>query len=171
MGNPLWAPWRMEYILAPKDRRRACIFCDVPAASTSERAERHVVCTTEHAFVMMNRYPFAAGHLLIVPYAHHQDLDQLDPLVHDALFRLVRESAARLRRAVSAEGLNVGLNLGAVAGAGVAEHLHVHIVPRWPGDTNFMPVLADARVVPQALEDTRRHLVPYFADLSAEPRP
>jgi ATP adenylyltransferase len=165
MGNPLWAPWRMEYILAPKDRSRACIFCGIPSAPADELRERHVVAATEHAFVMLNRYPFAAGHLLVVPYAHVHDLDQLDPQVHDALFRLVRESAARLRRAVGAEGLNVGLNLGAVAGAGVAEHLHVNVVPRWSGDTNFMPVLADVRVVPQALEDTRRHLVPFFADL------
>src|ERR1700712_4796205 len=119
MGNPLWAPWRMEYILAPKNRSQACIFCGVPGALAEELRERHVVCTTEHAFVVLNRYPFAAGHLLIVPYAHADGLDQLDPEVHDALFRLVRESATRLRRAVKAEGLNIGANLGAVAGAGV----------------------------------------------------
>ena len=165
MGNPLWAPWRMEYILAPKGRERACIFCDVAGASSRERAERLVVCTTERAFVMLNRYPFASGHLLVVPHAHTEGLDALDPDVHDALFRLVRESATRLRRAVKAEGLNIGLNLGAVAGAGVAEHLHVHVVPRWSGDTNFMPVLADIRVVPQALEATRAHLAPFFEDL------
>ncbi len=170
MGNPLWAPWRMEYILGPKDPGRPCIFCGIPEAGPDELRERHVVATTAHAFVMMNRYPFAAGHLLVVPYAHVHDLEQLEPAVHDALFRLVRESAVRLRRAVRAEGLNVGLNLGAVAGAGVAEHLHVHIVPRWAGDTTFMPVLADVRVVPQALEETRRHLVPFFADLEQESR-
>jgi ATP adenylyltransferase len=165
MGNPLWAPWRMEYILAPKDRSRPCIFCDVAQASPDELRDRHVVAVTEHAFVMLNRYPFAAGHLLVVPHAHVEALDQIDPAAHDALFRLVRESAARLRRALRAEGLNVGLNLGAVAGAGVAEHLHVHVVPRWAGDTNFMPVLADTRVVPQALDETRAHLLPYFADI------
>jgi ATP adenylyltransferase len=163
MGNPLWAPWRMEYILAPKAHDRACIFCNVAEAPQDELRERHVVCLTEHAFVMLNRYPFAAGHLLVVPYAHAHDLEELDSTVHDALFRLVRESAGRLRGAVRAEALNVGLNLGAVAGAGVAEHLHVHVVPRWSGDTNFMPVLADTRVVPQSLGETRRHLVPHFA--------
>jgi ATP adenylyltransferase len=170
MANPLWAPWRMEYILAPKDRSRTCIFCGVADASPAERRERLVVCTTDHAFVMLNRYPFAAGHLLVVPHEHRSNLDEIDPEVHDALFRLVRESATRLRRALKAEGLNVGLNLGAAAGAGIAEHLHAHIVPRWSGDTNFMPVLADVRVVPQALEKTRDHLEPFFADLGGAAR-
>jgi ATP adenylyltransferase len=165
MANPLWAPWRMEYILAPKARAKACIFCDVERADDDERRERLVVCTTPRAFVMMNRYPFAAGHLLVVPYDHMSALDELDADTHDALFRLVRESCTRVQRALAAEGLNVGLNLGAVAGAGVAAHLHVHIVPRWSGDTNFMPVLADTRVIPQALEKTRDHLAPFFADL------
>jgi ATP adenylyltransferase len=169
MGNPLWAPWRMEYILGPKDHERACIFCGVRAASLDERRSRLIVCSTPAAFVVLNRYPFAAGHLLVVPHAHVEGLDGLEPEAHDALFRLVRESAARLRRALRAEGLNVGLNLGAVAGAGIAAHLHVHIVPRWSGDTNFMPVLADTRVVPQALEDTRDHLQRFFADLDDSP--
>lgn len=165
MANPLWAPWRMEYILAPKDRSRSCIFCGVLDASKEERLERGVVATTPQAFVVLNRYPFASGHLLVLPHAHKSELDELTPEDHDALFRLVRESATRLKRALRAEGLNVGLNLGAVAGAGIAEHLHAHIVPRWSGDTNFMPVLADVRVVPQALEKTRDHLIPFFADL------
>ena len=170
MGNPLWAPWRMDYILAPKSRGQACIFCGIAEGAADERRERLVVATTPDAFVMLNRYPFAAGHLLVVPHAHVDALEALEPATHDALFRLVRESATRLRRAVNAEGLNVGLNLGAVAGAGVAEHLHVHIVPRWSGDTNFMPVLADTRVVPQALEETRDHLSRYFADLPGAER-
>jgi ATP adenylyltransferase len=165
MANPLWAPWRMEYILAPKDPGRACIFCGIAGASQDELRARHVVCVTGDAFVMLNRYPFAAGHLLVVPHVHVHELEALDPAVYDALFRLVREAAVRLRRAVRAEALNVGMNLGAVAGAGVAEHLHAHVVPRWSGDTNFMPVLAETRVVPQALDETRRHLVPFFADV------
>lgn len=164
MSNPLWAPWRMEYILSPKDRGE-CIFCGVAAASEEERRARHVVAVTRRAFVMLNRYPFASGHLLIVPHAHKDALEALEPADHDALFRLVRESAARLKRAVRAEGLNIGLNLGAVAGAGIAAHLHAHIVPRWTGDTNFMPVLADTRVMPQALEATRDHLLRFFQDL------
>jgi ATP adenylyltransferase len=155
----------MEYILAPKDRSKACIFCGIAAASPDERRARLVVCTTEHAFVMLNRYPFAAGHLLVVPHVHRSDLEELDAETYDALFRLVRESSVRLRRALKAEGLNVGLNLGAVAGAGIAEHLHAHIVPRWSGDSNFMPVLAETRVIPQALEKTRDHVAPFFGDV------
>jgi ATP adenylyltransferase len=117
---------------------------------------------------MLNRYPFAAGHLLVVPHAHVSALEDLDPAAHDGLFRLVREAAGRLRRAVNAEGLNVGVNQGAVAGAGVAEHLHVHVVPRWWGDTNFMPVVAGTRVVPQALEDTLEQLARHFTDVPGD---
>jgi ATP adenylyltransferase len=165
MGNPLWAPWRMEYILAPRARDQACIFCGVLAASADERRARLVVCTTERAFVVLNRYPVAAGHLLIVPHVHVDGLDGLESEDNDALFRLVRDAATRLRKAVKAEGLNIGLNIGASAGAGIAAHLHAHIVPRWTGDTNFMPVLADTRAIPQALEETRDHLVKYFDDV------
>jgi ATP adenylyltransferase len=163
MGTPLWAPWRMEYILSAK--AGGCIFCGIASASEEERRARLVVFAGERAFVMMNRYPFAAGHLLVVPHAHVDALDGLTEPDFAALFALVRDAATVLKRAVRAEGLNVGMNLGAPAGAGIAEHLHAHIVPRWSGDTNFMPVLADTRVVPQALEATRDHLAPFFAEL------
>jgi ATP adenylyltransferase len=136
----------------------------------AELGERLVVVRTAHAQVMLNRYPFAAAHLLVIPHKHTSALEELDDEEHDALFRLVRATVVRLKRAVKCEGLNVGLNLGAPAGAGIAEHLHVHVVPRWSGDTNFMPVLADVRVVPQALDATRAHLAPYFADLAEPPR-
>ena len=169
MSHPLWAPWRMEYILGPKGPAEACIFCGVASASPEERRERLVVASAERAFVILNRYPFAAGHILIVPHAHAAALEDLDPGDYDALFQLVRASSTRLRKALKAEGFNIGLNLGAVAGAGVAAHLHVHIVPRWSGDTNFMPVLADVRVIPQALEATRDHLERHFADLNSGP--
>lgn len=170
MNPPLWAPWRMEYVLAPKDKGRACIFCGVRELDAAARRARLVVASNDVGFVVLNRYPFAAGHLLVVPHDHVDQLEALEPAVYEALFGLVRETCARLRRSVRAEGLNVGLNLGAAAGAGIAEHLHVHVVPRWSGDTNFMPVLADVRVVPQALEATRDHLAAAFADL-APPEP
>jgi ATP adenylyltransferase len=170
MGNPLWAPWRIEYILSPKTKDAGCIFCGVASATEAELRARHVVCVTDHAFVMLNRYPFASGHLLVVPHAHVDAVEALELDVYDALFRLVRESVVRLKRAVRPEGLNVGLNLGAVAGAGIAEHAHAHVVPRWSGDTNFMPVLADVRVVPQALDATLDHLVPHFADVPGRVR-
>jgi ATP adenylyltransferase len=170
MTNPLWAPWRMEYILGPKDPSRACIFCGIAEASADERRARLVVAVTPRAFVVLNRYPFAAGHIMVVPHAHVASLEDLEPADHDNLFRLVRDSATRLKKALRAEGLNIGINLGPAAGAGVAAHLHVHIVPRWSGDTNFMPVLADVRVMPQALDATLDHLERHFADLE-EHRP
>lgn len=151
----------MDYILAPKDQKE-CIFCGIDRASDDERKARLVVATTPRAFVMLNRFPFASGHLLVVPYDHTDSLELLDEEDYDALFRLVRQSTSKLRAAIKAEGFNIGINLGSCAGAGVASHVHVHVVPRWAGDTNFMPVVAETRVIPQALEETRDYLEPYF---------
>ncbi|RYE84204.1 MAG: HIT domain-containing protein [Myxococcales bacterium] len=170
MTPPMWAPWRIEYILGPK-AKGGCIFCTYAEHELTQPQEDLVLCANEHAYVVLNRYPFTAGHLLVVPRRHCAEPCDLTEVEHEALFRLTTESCKRLKLAVKADGLNVGMNLGASAGAGIAEHLHVHIVPRWPGDTNFMPVLADVRVMPQALEATWRHLYPYFEDLSVPPAP
>jgi ATP adenylyltransferase len=153
----------MEYILSKK--QGGCIFCDYAATDEPGLAEASILVATDHAYVVLNRYPFAAGHLLVVPNRHQGELDELDDREHDALFRLVRDATSRLRKAVSAQGVNVGINLGKAAGAGIGEHLHVHLVPRWEGDTNFMPVVADVRVMPQHLAATYRHLQPFFADI------
>jgi ATP adenylyltransferase len=168
MTVPLWAPWRMDYVLGPKGTG-SCVFCGIAEAPEAERRERLVVCSGPRAYVMLNRYPFTAGHLMVIPHRHVSDPSDLDAAEHGELFELVRASTTRLRAAVKCEGMNVGINLGPAAGAGIAEHLHVHVVPRWSGDTNFMPVLADARVVPQALEKTLAHLEPFFRDLEAGP--
>lgn len=170
MAPPIWAPWRMDYILAKKDRSH-CIFCEYAKADDAKLREHLVLVVAEHAMVMLNRYPFASGHLLVVPHVHASKLEALSDATYDATFRLVRETSTRLAKAVGADGLNVGLNLGESAGAGIAEHLHVHVVPRWPGDTNFMPVLADVRVMPQHLDDTFRHLHPHFADIPGRRAP
>ncbi|MBK6513339.1 MAG: HIT domain-containing protein [Polyangiaceae bacterium] len=167
MSQPLWAPWRMEYVLSKK-QKDSCVFCLEDAVPDASLEERLVVWSGPAGVVMLNRYPFAAGHLLVIPRAHISDLEQLEPAAHDALFRLLREVVVRLKRAVRCEGVNVGINLGAAAGAGIAEHLHVHVVPRWSGDTNFMPVVAETRVIPQALTETRRHLATFFADLNPD---
>jgi ATP adenylyltransferase len=153
----------MEYVLAKKEG--GCVFCAYARADESSFAEDHVLLANDDAYVVLNRYPFAAGHLLVVPRCHEGELENLGEREHDALFQLVRDAAMRLRKAVSAQGVNIGLNLGKAAGAGIGEHLHVHIVPRWDGDTNFMPVVADVRVMPQHLGATFRHLHPFFADL------
>ncbi len=165
MSEPLWAPWRMEYVLGPKQRDQ-CVFCVAASADDAELSRRLVVAATSTTVVMLNRYPFAAGHLLVLPRRHVSDLEDLTEEEHRDLHDTTRSSVRRLKRAVRCEGLNVGMNLGAAAGAGIAEHLHVHVVPRWAGDTNFMPVVGGARVVPQALDETRRHLATHFADLT-----
>src|SRR5215216_2651188 len=118
----------MEYILAKKEG--GCVFCTYAEADEAVFARENVLVATDEAFIVLNKYPFAAGHLLVVPRRHVGELEMLSDVEHDALFRLTREAATRLRRAVSAQGLNVGLNLGKSAGAGIGEHLHVHIVPR-----------------------------------------
>ncbi|CAN5542474.1 HIT domain-containing protein [soil metagenome] len=163
MTSPIWAPWRMEYILGPK--AEGCIFCELPDRTPA--ADHLVLAVTREAFVCLNRYPFAAGHLLVIPRRHASDLGELGEEESDALFRLARITVGRLRKALNPQGVNVGMNLGKAAGAGIAEHLHVHVVPRWDGDTNFMPVLADVRVMPEHLNDTHEQLFPFFEDLSS----
>ena len=160
----MWAPWRIEYIVGPKNHD-ACIFCTYANGTEDTFREHLTVVSTEFCFGTLNRYPFASGHLMVMPKRHVAHLTDLPDEEYDALFRLVRDTSTRLKAAVRAEGLNVGINLGATAGAGLAEHLHVHVVPRWSGDTNFMPVLADVRVMPQYLDETWAHLYSFFLDI------
>lgn len=166
----------MEYILSPKDkdagaRPGSCIFCNFPAAPNHFRENLVLVANDDYS-VMLNRYPFAAGHVMVIPRKHVPQLGDLSGEESDALFRAVRDIGARMRGLMRPHGLNYGINEGHAAGAGIAEHLHVHLVPRWSGDTNFMPVLADVRVMPEHLDDTYRRLHPAFADLpGAAPAP
>lgn len=162
MSERLWAPWRMQFILGPK-AGSGCALCAYVSEPSSR--ESRVLARTPEAFVVLNKYPYAAGHVMVVPTRHVSDLSELPAAEHDALWRLVRESFTRLRRAVSAGGINLGVNWGEAAGAGIQDHLHVHLVPRWDGDTNFMAVLADVRVLPEYLEATWDRLAPEFADL------
>jgi ATP adenylyltransferase len=166
MSDRLWAPWRMQYILGPKNT--GCIFCEFSSAPPAEHREKLILAVVPHALVCLNKYPFAPSHVLIAPRRHVADFADLPLEEYDATQHLVREAAARLRRATGAEGLNVGFNLGAAAGAGIADHLHGHVVPRWNGDTNFMPVLTDVRVMPEFLDTSWLRLKPFFADLAGE---
>lgn len=173
MATPLWAPWRMPYILREdkaKSSGSGCFLCDHPRDSASFR-ENLVVIVQKHAFVCLNRYPFTPSHLLVSPLRHVSDLAELDEAEYAGLTTLLRESSIRLRRAVGCSAMNIGFNLGVDAGAGVADHLHGHIVPRWSGDTNFMPVLTDVRVMPEYLDDAWRRLASAFADLPGERSP
>lgn len=169
MPTPIWAPWRMEYIRG-ENKTPGCFLCEHPKDPARYR-ENLVLVAQPHAFVCLNRYPFTTSHLLVVPRRHVADPSELDDAEYDALMRLVRESIVRLRAAVSAEAMNVGFNLGKAAGAGVADHLHGHLVPRWTGDSNFMPVLADVRVMPEYLDEAWQRLDTAFADLPGEHAP
>ena len=150
----LWAPWRLEYIKGPKPDD--CIFCSQPALGDDERA--HIVARGEHCFVMLNAFPYNNGHVMVSPYTHVPSIEELDDPVLLDLMHLTQRSLGALREAYAPEGFNIGVNQGKIAGAGVEGHVHLHIVPRWGADTNFMPVIASTRVLPQSLEDSYRTL-------------
>jgi ATP adenylyltransferase len=154
--DSLHAPWRIEYILAPKPQLEESLFTTI--AQSSDDAGNLVIARDRTCYALLNRYPYNGGHLMVVPYKQAPDLDGLtDEEVAD-LWKLVRRCIAVLKQEMKPDGFNVGINLGKVAGAGIIEHLHIHIVPRWNGDTNFMPVIANTSVVPQALTDLANQL-------------
>src|SRR5260221_2410221 len=154
----LWAPWRLEYIRGPKDEE--CIFCRAARSDDDER--NYVVHRGEHAFVILNAYPYNNGHVMVAPFVHEPTIEPLDEPTLLEIMLLTRRSMAALRSAYGPEGFNIGINQGKVAGAGIEEHVHAHVVPRWGGDTNFMPVIADTRVLPQALADSWKELTGAF---------
>ena len=150
----LWAPWRVEYFeKEPRDHD----FLET-AGRASDDVKHLVITRRKNAFLMMNRYPYTVGHLMVVPYRKVAELSALGENEVVELWNLVVHAQGLLRAAVKAQGFNIGLNLGECAGAGVPDHLHIHVVPRWAGDTNFMPVLADIKVIPEHLLETRRKL-------------
>jgi ATP adenylyltransferase len=153
----LWAPWRMKYIRESLDREepdkseKACIFCTKPAESRDR--ENLILYRGVHAFVMLNAFPYNNGHLLVIPYRHTSSMDDIDAGASAELWLLLAKSRSALSKAFNPDGFNVGINLGRAAGAGIDTHLHVHIVPRWSGDSNFMPVIGETKVISQSLED------------------
>jgi ATP adenylyltransferase len=156
----LWAPWRLEYIKG--DKPGECIFCGKPALDDEAAL---IVRRGERCFVMLNGYPYTSGHVMVAPYLHTADLAGLERETSHELMALTQESLRAIGAAYRPDGFNVGVNLGSVAGAGVADHVHVHVVPRWEGDTNFMPVVGEVRVLPESLEDTHRTLKEAFERL------
>jgi ATP adenylyltransferase len=161
--RPLWAPWRIEYILSEKPK--GCIFCDFPAAPEADDRKNLVVHRSVHSFTCLNRYPYNSGHLMVIPRAHVQELGALSAEAYADLGEELRRAIAVLGATYGPQGMNVGMNLGRPAGAGIDEHLHWHVVPRWIGDNNFMPVLADQRVVVEALDAAWERLHPAFTAL------
>jgi ATP adenylyltransferase len=158
----LYAPWRMEYIGAPPDP--GCLFCRVREAPPGADRENLVVRRCPDALAMLNKFPYNPGHLMIAPRAHEGSLAALDEDQLLATMRLVQRSQRVLERVMSPEGFNVGVNMGRVAGAGIPDHVHVHVVPRWNGDTNFLPVLAEVKVVNEHLERTWEKLSRAFEE-------
>jgi ATP adenylyltransferase len=150
----LWAPWRLEYV-QHADEQDGCVFC---RAAGSDDEQGLVVRRGERAFALLNRFPYSSGYLMVAPYRHGAGFDSLDDVEALEMHRLSVQAIEALRAAYAPEGFNVGWNLGRIAGAGIVDHGHVHVVPRWGGDTNFMPVLADVRVIPEHLVETRRRL-------------
>jgi ATP adenylyltransferase len=153
MPKPLWAPWRLEYI-EQADELDRCIFC--------EPEEELLVHTGAHALVVLNKYPYSSGHLLVAPHRHVGDFGALADDEALEVHRLAARGADALRAEYAPHGFNLGWNIGRVAGAGIEDHVHLHVVPRWNGDTSFMPVLGDVKVLPEALERTAVRRRPHF---------
>jgi len=149
----IWAPWRLEYVKdASKDKESECIFCAALEAGDDEG--NLIVHRGERSFVILNKYPYTNGHLMVAPYEHVAELQGLDEETMTEIMALAQRGIAALQKSYSPHGYNVGFNQGRVAGAGVEHHIHMHVVPRWGGDTNFMPVLGDTRVMNQTLQDS-----------------
>jgi len=161
----LWAPWRMEYVSSGKGEGK-CIFC--PDGSRGQDERRLILFIGNRSIVLMNRFPYINGHLLVAPLRHVSTLDALLPEEKLDLMTMVEKSIGALKEVMNPEGFNVGLNLGKVAGAGVGEHIHSHVVPRWSGDTNYMTVFGEVRVIPEHIQATYRKLSPFFKEFMTQ---
>jgi len=151
----LWSPWRMKYVLHHSPAAN-CFFC--AALQQEDGPENLVLQRGKLAFVMMNRYPYTGGHLMVVPYLHQPSFDALEASINTEIMQLIAHSMQVIRRVYQPDGFNIGSNIGTAAGAGVADHVHFHVVPRWYGDTNFMSSVGDTRVLPEKLSDSYRRL-------------
>ena len=161
-----FTPWRMAYIQNADDTAETgCVLCS--RGHDEPQPSNLVLFRGANCYVLMNLYPYNTGHLMVVPYLHSADLAQLDAPIAEELFGLTRRSVAILTDALTPHGFNIGMNLGRTAGAGIDEHLHMHIVPRWTGDANFMPIVGGTKLIPEALEDTYAKLRPRFDAVGA----
>ncbi|MBT3239625.1 MAG: HIT domain-containing protein [Chloroflexi bacterium] len=151
----LWSPWRMSYIKSPKNKE-VCVFCE--AISQDEDSSNFVVHRAENSFVILNRYPYSNGHMMVIPNSHVSGLNDLNKPVRAEMMELMNKSTETLKELFQPEGFNLGVNIGEAAGAGIGDHVHLHIVPRWKGDTNFMTSLGNTRVIPESLEETYRQI-------------
>lgn len=157
--DQLWAPWRSRYVRGSREKGR-CVFCE--AAAHPDERDRFVLHLGQHAFVLLNAFPYTSGHLMIAPYAHVPRLSGITEEAAQEMMRLTRRAEAILESEYRPDGLNVGMNLGQAAGAGIEEHIHMHVLPRWSGDANFMTSVGETRVLPEALEDSYLRLAGKF---------
>jgi ATP adenylyltransferase len=157
----LWAPWRLEYILS--DKTKECVFCTEPGEDKDEK--NYILYRARRCYVIMNIFPYNNGHLMVIPYKHVEDLESLPTATISEMMAVTKDCCRILREAMKPQGFNIGLNVGDAAGAGIKEHLHFHIVPRWHGDVNFMSVLDEVRVMPQHLRESYNLLRPMFKKL------
>lgn len=160
----LWAPWRMKYIQKVDDKKDGCIFCSKPLEK--EDRKNLILMRGENVFVMMNLYPYNNGHLMVIPYQHTNDILNLPEETSSELWKTLCLCKKILEKTIHPEGFNIGINLGRVGGAGIDQHVHLHIVPRWNGDTNFMPVVGKTKIISQGLEDSYDQLFPHFNENS-----
>ena len=151
----LFTPWRMKYINTNKTNDE-CVFCSVIEHEDDQK--NLIVHRGEKAFVILNRYPYTTGHLMVIPYSHKEALSDLDPDTRAEMMELVNRSTVLIKQVYKPEGFNIGINMGEAAGAGIAAHIHIHVVPRWIGDTNFIPVTADTRLIPEDLDVTYKRI-------------
>jgi ATP adenylyltransferase len=156
----LWNPWRFQYVTKDK-KHDGCIFCELPRENRD--VENLIVWRGHYNYIILNRYPYTTGHLMVVPYHHTDTLQGIDDATAGELFAMVRTADTRLREVYHPKGMNLGMNLGEAAGAGIAEHIHMHVLPRWIGDANFLTVVGETRILPEELTETYRKLHAAFA--------
>ena len=151
----LWNPWRYQYV-TKENPPEGCIFCELPKEPNDETTL--IVHRARFNYIILNRYPYTTGHLMVVPFHHTDSLQGIDDATAQELFALVRTADQKLREVYRPKGMNLGMNLGEAAGAGIAEHIHMHVLPRWIGDANFMTVIGETRILPEELSETYRKL-------------
>jgi len=161
--NHLWAPWRMEFIEELRNRTSGCVFCEL--AEPGDDRTRLILHRGKFSYALMNKYPYNNGHLLIIPYKHTGLLTGLDSDEHAEMMSMAAHSMEIMKETMEAEGFNCGFNFGKVAGAGITDHIHFHVVPRWNGDCNFLPIIGDTRSMPEYLETTYDRLIGGFKEI------
>ncbi|RLF89189.1 HIT family hydrolase [Thermococci archaeon] len=151
----IWAPWRIKYIeIAKEESRKECFLCEFPRQDKEKDKENKILLRATKSFIIMNSFPYNPGHLMVAPYRHVSEIGELTREEILEMWDLIKVAIQVIEKEMSPDGFNIGINIGRAAGAGLEDHIHIHVVPRWNGDTNFMPVLADVKVIPEALEET-----------------